>query len=60
MTFELLPTAGYWAAAILAIAVIGGLLAIVSLGEFLVRNHSVRVERHLSIPTYYRGLALSH
>ena len=41
MTFELLPTAGYWAVAFLAVAVVAGLAAIAVLGDFLVRNHTV-------------------
>ena len=29
-------------------------------GEFVVRNRRVRLDRHQSIRTYYRGLALTH
>ena len=55
MTFELLPTAGYWAVAFLAVAVVAGLAAIAVLGDFLVRNHTVRVERRRAADTTERA-----
>lgn len=36
-------------------------LSVVALaGDFLIRNHAVRLRRHQSVPSYYRHLVLGH
>jgi hypothetical protein len=46
--------------ATLAAATLGVALTLALGVDFLSRNRRVRVARSLSIPTYYRGLALHH
>ncbi|MEP9364180.1 hypothetical protein ABLE68_14535 [Nocardioides sp. CN2-186] len=48
---------------IIAFLVLGTVAAIVSAGvlvQFVASNRKVRLARHESIPTYYRGLAATH
>jgi hypothetical protein len=56
--------AAHTAIAVLAyiIIAVGAVAAVVSVGviaDFVVRNRRARLERHESIGTYYRGLAVS-
>jgi hypothetical protein len=44
----------------MALAAVVTVAAVAILGESLVRNHRIRVARHETIRTYYRGLALTH
>ncbi|MDN5894738.1 MAG: hypothetical protein L0H93_12005 [Nocardioides sp.] len=59
MTFELAPLAGVIAVGIIALAIVGGVIAVASVVDFIVHNRPVRVARQQSIPTYYRSLAFS-
>ena len=48
---------------IIAFLVLGTVAAIVAVGvltQFVASNRKVRLARHESIPTYYRGLAATH
>jgi hypothetical protein len=48
---------------IIAFLVLGTVAAIVAAGvlvQFVASNRKVRLARHESIPTYYRGLAAAH
>ena len=48
---------------IIAFLVLGTVSAIVAAGvlvQFVASNRKVRLARHESIPTYYRGLAATH
>ncbi|MGZ4445998.1 MAG: hypothetical protein ACXVWZ_01725 [Nocardioides sp.] len=53
-------TLGYWIIGFFTVAGLGALLAVGAVAEFLVSNRSVRLARHQSVRSYYRGLALSH
>lgn len=49
-----------WLIGFLVIAAVAVVLAIDGLTDFVVGNRRVRVARHESFRTYYRGLAFSH
>ncbi len=59
MTFELINITPF-AIAFIVIAALAVLLAVGAISEFLFSNHSVRVARHESIPTYYGQLLGAH
>ncbi|CCH75672.1 conserved exported hypothetical protein [Nostocoides australiense Ben110] len=45
------------------LAIAGALVALALLaaaGDFLARNHTMRVRRHQSVPVYYRHLVTGH
>lgn len=44
---------------VLAVGVLGSLVALGVIGEFVVRNRRARLDRDESIGSYYRGLALT-
>lgn len=60
MSFELLPTVTPWLVAFAALAVVGLVVAVAAVTEFVVSNRKVRVSRHESMRSYYGRLALSH
>jgi len=61
MTFDLFtPELTAYVYALLAVAVVAGVVALGALTAFFVGNHRIRVARHESIPTYYGRLALAH
>ena len=60
MSFHLLSTVTPWLVAFAVIAVLGVSLAVGALTEGVLRNRRVRMARHQSVRTYYRGLVLSH
>lgn len=43
-----------------AVGVLGGLLAVGVLGQTVLRHRHLRVARHLGLREYYGGLVLSH
>ena len=45
---------------LLGVAAITAVLAGTALGQFLVSNRRIRLERHESIPAYYGSLAFTH
>lgn len=48
------------AVVVLAVAALGVVLAVIGLTPALVGHRRVRLTRHETVRTYYRGLALSH
>lgn len=45
---------------IVAVAAVASLTALAAITVSLAGHHRARVERHQSIPTYYRRLVLAH
>ncbi len=58
MTFDLLPTVTYWAAAVAVLALVGLVLVAGLAADFVSRNRPVRLARHESVRRYYGHLAL--
>jgi hypothetical protein len=44
---------------VVAVGLIASVVSVGVIAEFVVRNRKARLERHQSIGTYYRGLAVS-
>ena len=59
MSFDLINLTSY-VIAFVAIAGLAVLLAIGAGADFIARNHTVRVTRQESIPTYYANLLGAH
>lgn len=57
---DLYPGLTAFAVVFLVLAGVAALVALGSIGEFVVRNRRVRLARRESIRTYYRGLAVTH
>ena len=49
-----------FAVVFVVLAAVAAVVAIGLIGEFVVRNRRVRLARHQSVRSYYRGLALPH
>ncbi len=42
------------------LALVGSIASVTVLAQTAVHHHRIRVARHQSIPTYYRGLLAAH
>jgi hypothetical protein len=59
VTFDT-TTLGIFLVAVFAVAALGAVLGLAAVAELVVSNRRIRVARHESFATYYRGLALGH
>lgn len=57
---ELLPNLMPWLIGFFVVAGLGVALAVGVVADFVVSNRRIRVQRHESVPTYYRRLVHSH
>ena len=53
-------TLTYWIVGFFVLAALGVAGAVAAVGAEVLRNRRVRLARHQSLRTYYRGLVLSH
>ncbi|MBK6885823.1 MAG: hypothetical protein IPH03_04755 [Tetrasphaera sp.] len=57
---HLAATATFLTVVLAIVAAIFGVTLLLLGGDFLARNHTLRVRRHQSVPVYYRHLVLGH